>query len=205
MFEPRVLPFGMRLSPWPWTKVLGPVVAALRARGHRVIAFVDDFASTGRRGHPSMAADATAGRAEIIQLFVTLGVHVHPAKGVTQGTQRLPLFGFLVDIWRRLLLQPAARLTALVTGARLLLTAACRHGRWVRHRAFQQLNRHGFSSDACTTHRAAWTGDGGGGVGGGGGDGLTSHTARSPTSSGLRGWMWSSAWVAPSGHPRLER
>lgn len=34
VYEPRVLPFGMRLSPWAWTTVLRPFVAALRLRGH---------------------------------------------------------------------------------------------------------------------------------------------------------------------------
>lgn len=86
VYEPRVLPFVMRLSPWAWTKVLRPVVAALRARGHKLNAYVDDFAATGRRGHPSSAADATAGRREIVALFLSLGLHVHPTKGKAEGT-----------------------------------------------------------------------------------------------------------------------
>lgn len=73
-----------------------PVVAAFRARGHRVSAYVDDFAATGRHGHPSTAAVATAGRVENLYLFGSLGVHLHPTKGVAQCTQRLPLLGFLV-------------------------------------------------------------------------------------------------------------
>lgn len=80
-YEPRVLPFGMRLSPWACTKVLRPVVAALRLRGHKINAYVDDFAATGRGGHPSSAADATAGRVEILAVLRSLGLQVHPTKG----------------------------------------------------------------------------------------------------------------------------
>jgi len=138
VYEPRVLPFGMRLSPWAWTKILRPVVAALRLRGHKVNAYVDDFAATGRRGHPSTAADATAGRLEILGLFRSLGLHVHPTKGERTGTCALPLLGFLVDTRRRLLLLPAERMGKLVTGAKLLLSAACRDGRRVPHRVLQR-------------------------------------------------------------------
>lgn len=139
VYEPRVLPFGMQLSPWAWTKVLRPVVAALRARGHKLNAHVDDFAATGRRGHSSSAVDATAGRREILGLFRSLRLHVHPTKGERDGTCKLPLFGFLVDTRRRLLLLPAERLTKLVSSAKSLLSAACRDARRVRHRVLQRL------------------------------------------------------------------
>eukprot|EP00170_Pyropia_yezoensis_P003838 contig_16035_g3849 len=146
VYEPRVLPFGMQLSPWAWTKVLRPVVAALRARGHKLNAYVDDFAATGRRGHPSSAADATAGRREIAALFLSLGPHVHPTKGKAEGTCQLPLLGFLVDSRRRLMLLPAERLTKLVSGAKSLLSAACRDGRRVRHRVLQRFTG---TADSC--------------------------------------------------------
>eukprot|EP00170_Pyropia_yezoensis_P003836 contig_16033_g3847 len=129
----------MQLSPWAWTKVLRPVVAALRARGHKLNAHVDDFAATGRRGHSSSAVDATAGRREILGLFRSLRLHVHPTKGERDGTCKLPLFGFLVDTRRRKLLLPAERLTKLVSSAKSLLSAACRDARRVRHRVLQRL------------------------------------------------------------------
>ena len=40
VYEPRVLPFGMRLSPWVWTEMMRPVVGALRLRGFKVNAYV---------------------------------------------------------------------------------------------------------------------------------------------------------------------
>jgi len=138
VYEPRVVPFGMRLSPWAWTKVLRPVVAAMRARGHKVNAYVYDFAATGRRGHPSTMADATAGRVEILSLFLSLGLQVHPTKGKRVGSRVLPFLSFLVDTCRRVLLLLVDRLGKLVADARAMLTSACRDGRRVRHYLLQR-------------------------------------------------------------------
>lgn len=138
VYEPRVLPFGMRLSPWAWTKVLRPVVAALRLKGFHVLAYVDDFAATGRGRRPSSAASATAGRLEIVQLFQHLGVHVHATKGVSEGTTRLPILGFLADTQRRLLLLPKSRLDKIINCAKALLSSANAGNRRVSARALSR-------------------------------------------------------------------
>lgn len=162
VYEPRVLPFGMRLSPWAWTKVLRPVVAALRLKGFHVLAYVDDFAATGRGRRPSSAASATAGRFEIVQLFQHLGVHVNATKGVSEGTTRLPILGFLADTQRRLLLLPKSRLDKIINCAKALLSAANAGNRRVsarpclglrarRCRAPWRCRRHGSTCGAFTT------------------------------------------------------
>lgn len=135
VYEPRVLPFGMRLSPWAWTKMLRPVVAALRLRGFHMMAYVDDFASTGRDERPSSAASATAGRVEIVRLFADLGLHVHATKGVAAGTTRLPILGFLADTRRRVLVLPKERLDKVIRGAKALLSAATSTSRRVSAKA----------------------------------------------------------------------
>jgi len=106
VYEPQVLPFGMLLSPWVCTKLMRPVVAALRSRGFKINAYVDDFAANGRGSRPSTKATATAWRVEILSLFERLGTQVHPDKGVPVGTTCLPLLGYLVDTARRLVLLP---------------------------------------------------------------------------------------------------
>ena len=141
VYEPRVLPFGMKLSPWVWTKLMRPVVAALRLQGYRVNAYVDDFASTGRGPHPSTAAAATAGRRDILELFRRLGLQVHPTKGEAFGTTRLPLLWFLIDTTRKVVVLPAARLTKLVTAATVLLSEATRRSLRVSSRSLQQFSR----------------------------------------------------------------
>lgn len=135
VYEPRVRPFGMRLSPWAWTKVFRLVVAALRSKGYTAMAYVDDFAATGCGTRPSTASSATAGRVAILDLFKTLGLHVHPTKGVANGTTELPLLGFLVDTRRQLLLLPKTRLDKLVTLAKTLLTSAGANARTVSAKA----------------------------------------------------------------------
>ena len=127
VYEPRVLPFGMRLSPWLRTKLLRPVVAALRLRGFQINAYVDDFAATGRGDRPSFMAAATAARVEILSLFEQLGIQVHPAKGVTVGTTHLPLLGYLVDTARRIVVLPPTRLQMLVGGAKALISISRSH------------------------------------------------------------------------------
>jgi len=116
------------------------VVAALRLLGYRVNAYVDDFASTGRGPQPSTAAAATAGRRDILQLFRRLVLQVHPTKGEAVGTTRLPLLGFLIDTTRQVVVLPAARLTKLVTGAKVLLSEATRRSWRVSSWSLQQFS-----------------------------------------------------------------
>eukprot|EP00168_Porphyra_purpurea_P002330 TRINITY_DN1267_c0_g1_i3.p1 TRINITY_DN1267_c0_g1~~TRINITY_DN1267_c0_g1_i3.p1 ORF type:complete len:1085 (-),score=104.85 TRINITY_DN1267_c0_g1_i3:486-3740(-) len=146
VYEPTVLPFGMRISPWAWTKVMRPVVAALRRRGHTVMAYVDDFAATGCGARPSSSTSATTGREGVLDLFRALGVHVHPRKGEAIGTRRLVLLGFLVDTHRRLVLLPADRLAKVVGMAKMLLSAAAAHSRRVPTRALSR-----FTGTAVST------------------------------------------------------
>eukprot|EP00170_Pyropia_yezoensis_P007499 contig_30752_g7522 len=129
----------MRLSPWAWTKVLRPVVAAMRRMGYTVNAYVDDFAATGRGHRPSTQAAATSVRASILKLFHKLGIQVHPTKGVSVGTQRLPLLGFLVDTDRRVLMLPLERVDKVVSMAKCLLTTASAANRWVSRKELTRL------------------------------------------------------------------
>lgn len=140
VYEPLVLPFSVHLSPWAWTKVLRPVVAALRNKGYTVMAYVEDFAATGCGVRPSTAASATAGRLAILDLFETLGVHVHRTKGVSVGTTALLLVGLLVDTRRRLPLLLKERLDKLVSLAKILLTAAGANARVVSAKALSSFS-----------------------------------------------------------------
>lgn len=140
MNEPRILAFRVRLSQWACTERPRPVVSVLRARGHRVNAYVDNFAAAGRRGHPSSAAEAeaTAGRVERLSLSRSLELFVHSKKVDHVGKSVLAFLGFSFQMRRKLLLLPPARLSTLFAGARALLTSACCDGRRVRHRTLQR-------------------------------------------------------------------
>lgn len=84
VFEPAVMPFGLRLAPYYWTKVRRPVVAELRRLGFRIVAYVDDF-GRGPPSAPDHAAtkeDTLAGGDVVRNLLASLGLSLHPRKGV---------------------------------------------------------------------------------------------------------------------------
>jgi len=130
-YEPQVLPFGLSLAPWAWTKLCRPVLAALRAAGFRALGYIDDFAAAPPGAAPATAAAATAGRRVAVRLFTDFGLQIAPHKGSAVGTTALPLLGYVVDTRRQLLLLPPVRLDRLRQAARHVLHHAAHHSRWV--------------------------------------------------------------------------
>ena len=139
VFLPLVLPFGMKLSPYVFTKVMRPVVAAVSLRGMRMPAYLDDFASTAAGAAPSTKPAATAARACALALLGRLGFAVHPLKGAATGTTSLPLLEFVLDTERRLILLPPSRQAAVMTAVRVSLVGG----------------RGGFSLVVCIRFRSA--------------------------------------------------
>jgi len=93
------MPFGLKVAPFLWTKVCRPVVHALRREGFRVISYFDDFGGAPPTQAPteSTAGEALAGGERVRDMFTQLDLTLHPTKGVWEGTDCLPLLGFLVD------------------------------------------------------------------------------------------------------------
>jgi len=140
LYEPRVQPFGMPLSPWVCEKLMLPVVAALRLRGYEIDAYVDDFAASGGGARLSSRAAATAGRVDIPSLLQRLGIPVQPAKRFPIGTTCLPLLRYLLDTARQLVLLPPPRLAKLVSGAKALLLASRRRSRRASSKTLQRFS-----------------------------------------------------------------
>eukprot|EP00170_Pyropia_yezoensis_P005408 contig_21985_g5422 len=146
------MPFGPKVAPFLWTKVCRPVVQALHREGFRVVVYVDDFGGalpsrTSRRG--ATKREAVDAGLRVRQLFGDLGLTLHPTKDVWDGTQCLPLLGFLVDTKRRLFLLQPARTSKIVGMAGHLLASAKTHRRWVRNSALRS-----FCGTAVSTHLA---------------------------------------------------
>lgn len=74
IFLPNLLPFGLRLAPWALTRLMRPIVAALRQLGFTQLSFCGDFGGAAPGDRPSSKAPATAGRAAALALFARLGV-----------------------------------------------------------------------------------------------------------------------------------
>jgi Reverse transcriptase (RNA-dependent DNA polymerase) len=94
---------GLTVSPWFFTKTMRPMVSYLRARGHHVFSYLDDFfgaGSTARNDHPTTEADTARAGRDIRQLFARLGPTLHPTKCDFAGSRSLEIPGILVDTRR---------------------------------------------------------------------------------------------------------
>lgn len=134
VFEPVVMPFGLRLAPYYWTKVCRPVVAELRRMGFRIVAYVDDFggAPPSAPNLPATQQDATDGGQVVRDLLAQLGLTLHPRKGVWHGPTQLPLLGHVVDTVRGLFILKPERAEKMVTAARRLVGRATHNRRWIK-------------------------------------------------------------------------
>jgi hypothetical protein len=91
----NALPFGLSIAPRIFTKVMKPVVAAMRQAGVRVIIYLDDMLF--------MAASEGAARtlSEKIMGFLTrLGLLVNLEKSILRPTQRIVFLGMEIDATR---------------------------------------------------------------------------------------------------------
>lgn len=138
VFIPLVLPFGLKLAPFVLTKVLRPVVGYLRRKGIAVLAYMDDFCGRPPGKPPDQAEAATKTRVEVLELFRSLGLAVHPTKGEAVGTTRMPILGYVLDTARREITLPDSRLAGLIAAAGALTSAACSASRRVSFKALQR-------------------------------------------------------------------
>ena len=92
LFEFRVLPNGLACAPRIFTKLLSPVFAKLREKGHECFPYIDDSFV--------VVDDAGRCRQSVVELEGTLkslGFVVHPEKSVVEPTRSLTFLGFQLD------------------------------------------------------------------------------------------------------------
>lgn len=148
VFIPVTMPFGLRIAPFTWTKVMRPVVQYLRELGFRILAYVDDFggAPPALPGQAATAAQARAAYQLVERLFGELGLKLHPTKGIKHGPTRLRLLGHIIDTELARFVLPDDRVDTIVGQASALSQRATAHRRWV---SFRQLRR--FCGTAVST------------------------------------------------------
>ena len=86
------LPQGYKDSPRIFTKIMVPVLKRLRAKGHKLVGYIDDFcvkADTKENCKVSLV--------ETSQLFDSLGFTVHPEKSQFNPSNRIIFLGFVLD------------------------------------------------------------------------------------------------------------
>lgn len=141
VFVPLTMPFGLRIAPYTWTKVMRPVVQYLRERGFRILAYVDDFggAPPAPPGVPAIKAQAQAAYRFITKLFGELGLKLHPTKGVSDGPTRVRLLGHMLDTKLARFLLPEDRVDKVVAMAVTLSRHATQHRRWVSFKILRRM------------------------------------------------------------------
>ena len=120
------LSMGWTRSPWVFTKLMRVVVRALRARGVRVLPYVDDFLIL-----QSTRWRALRARAIVTCMLQRLGLHRSPTKGVWEPTQRIDHLGMTIDTARGLFMVPPTRVAAIQHQARRLYGYAAASARRV--------------------------------------------------------------------------
>jgi Reverse transcriptase (RNA-dependent DNA polymerase) len=140
VYVPCCLNCGLSVAPWFFTKAMRPVVAYLRAKGHRIFSYLDDFfgaGATARNDHPATEADTARAEMDIRSLFARLGLTLHPTKCDFVGSRALEILGIMVDTRRAQFLLSPAKLRKVEGAARRLLAHARAHRRHVPARALQ--------------------------------------------------------------------
>lgn len=116
VFKWRRLPFGCSHSPALFAAALQPVIDELRAKGVRLVIYVDDFCVLA-----DSVNDLDQALVETIQALTKHGWRMAPDKSFTVAHSALVFVGLRIDLERRRLEVPegkAAKLLALVRSAR---------------------------------------------------------------------------------------
>jgi hypothetical protein len=117
-FQWRVLPFGLSISPWVFTRVMREVVAAWRRRGLRVWSYIDDFCLVA-----SSREQLLQHRREIELDLERLGLVRAPQKGHWEPTQQLTILGHTVDLAAGRVSPTAEKAAAIAASCRRMAAA----------------------------------------------------------------------------------
>lgn len=91
-YQFRALPQGLSTSPRIFTKILKPVYATLRSRGHINIPYIDDSLLIG---HTLKECEVNVH--ETVKSLDNLGFTIHPEKSVFNPTQKNVFLGFVIN------------------------------------------------------------------------------------------------------------
>lgn len=122
IYEYNVLPFGLSLSPYVFTKIVRPAVQYLRAKGIRVVAYMDDLLIMANSRAQCLNHLRTT-----LQTLQRLGWFISPEKSAFAPSQTRDYLGFTLctmDGQVSLQVQPAKKLSVLKEVKRLLRLAA---------------------------------------------------------------------------------
>ena len=91
-YQFTVLPMGLSSCPCIFTKVMKPVLAALRQLGYINSGYIDDFYLQGK-----LFSDCASNVCNTVQHFISLGFYPHPDKCCLLPTQEIVVLGFVIN------------------------------------------------------------------------------------------------------------
>jgi len=138
-YEAITMAFVLSVAPWAWTKIMRPVLAALRVAHFQLIGYFDDHGAFAPGRRPVSKRDAAVGFRQVALLCDKLGLKLHPAKGEREGTQQLTLLGYNIDTAATLVSLPDSRVAKLRGGAAAALGAARKNRWWMRRKLLQSV------------------------------------------------------------------
>jgi hypothetical protein len=118
IFQFRVLPFGLSLSPWVFTKVVSFLVSCVRAQGVRIIAYLDDWLVLAES--QELCAQHTG---LVLRETESLGFRVNLEKSDLIPSQRFPFLGMVLDTVSWSAAPSSDRIEGLLTLLRSLLAS----------------------------------------------------------------------------------
>lgn len=92
LYEFTCLPMGLSTSPFVFHKLQRPIVKFLRAKGIRLVNYLDDYGILGLT-----ESQCRNNVKELISLLRSLGFIINEAKSVTKPSQSFKFLGFLYD------------------------------------------------------------------------------------------------------------
>jgi hypothetical protein len=125
LFQFRVLPFGLSLSPLVFTKVLRPILRWARRKGIRVAAYLDDLLIVAKDYRTSHLHTQ-----QILRKLAELGFLVKNSKSNLTPSQCIQHLGFVIDTTKMLLSVPTSKIRDLRREASRLIrrtTCSVRH------------------------------------------------------------------------------
>lgn len=99
VYIPLCLNCGLKVAPWFFTKMIKPVIAEMRRRGHRACAYIDDILGAAKRRHTTHATpeDTAIAETDLVEICGILVLQLHPRKKYFSGSQQLQILGIVVD------------------------------------------------------------------------------------------------------------
>jgi hypothetical protein len=92
LYQFTALPMGLSSSPRIFTKLMKPVLAALRQKGHINSGYIDDFYLQGQ-----LFGDCASNVCDTVRSFISLGLYPHPDKCCLIPKQEIVVLGFVVN------------------------------------------------------------------------------------------------------------